>query len=107
MLTKRPRGTNDFLPEDTAKWQYLEKLLREICQQFGYAELRTPIFEETALFLRGVGDTTDIVQKEMYTFEDSGGRSLTLRPENTASAVQAFCWSTTSSLVLYGADVSL
>ncbi len=52
MLTKRPRGTNDFLPEDTAKWQYLEKLLREICQQFGYAELRTPIFEETALFLR-------------------------------------------------------
>ncbi len=90
MLTKRPRGTNDFLPEDTAKWQYLEKLLREICQQFGYAELRTPIFEETALFLRGVGDTTDIVQKEMYTFEDSGGRSLTLRPENTASAVRAY-----------------
>lgn len=90
MLTKRPRGTNDFLPEDTAKWQYIEKLLREICQQFGYAELRTPIFEETALFLRGVGDTTDIVQKEMYTFEDTGGRSLTLRPENTASAVRAY-----------------
>lgn len=90
MLTKRPRGTNDFLPEDTAKWQYIEKLLREICCQFGYAELRTPIFEETALFLRGVGDTTDIVQKEMYTFEDTGGRSLTLRPENTASAVRAY-----------------
>ncbi len=90
MLTKRPRGTNDFLPEDTAKWQYIEKLLREICHQFGYAELRTPIFEETALFLRGVGDTTDIVQKEMYTFEDTGGRSLTLRPENTASAVRAY-----------------
>ncbi len=90
MLTKRPRGTNDFLPEDTAKWQYIEKLLREICRQFGYAELRTPIFEETALFLRGVGDTTDIVQKEMYTFEDTGGRSLTLRPENTASAVRAY-----------------
>ncbi len=90
MLTKRPRGTNDFLPEDTAKWQYVEKLLREICQQFGYAELRTPIFEETALFLRGVGDTTDIVQKEMYTFEDAGGRSITLRPENTASAVRAY-----------------
>ena len=90
MLTKRPRGTNDFLPEDTAKWQYIEKLLREICRQFGYAELRTPIFEETALFLRGVGDTTDIVQKEMHTFEDTGGRSLTLRPENTASAVRAY-----------------
>lgn len=90
MLTKRPRGTNDFLPEDTAKWQYVERLLREICQQFGYAELRTPIFEETALFLRGVGDTTDIVQKEMYTFEDASGRSLTLRPENTASAVRAY-----------------
>ena len=65
-------------------------MLREICRQFGYAELRTPIFEETALFLRGVGDTTDIVQKEMYTFEDTGGRSLTLRPENTASAVRAY-----------------
>lgn len=90
MLTKRPRGTNDFLPEDTAKWQYLENMLRGICRQFGYAELRTPIFEETALFLRGVGDTTDIVQKEMYTFEDAGGRSLTLRPENTASAVRAY-----------------
>lgn len=90
MLTKRPRGTNDFLPEQTAKWQYVEKMLRELCHQFGYAELRTPIFEETALFLRGVGDTTDIVQKEMYTFEDAGGRSLTLRPENTASAVRAY-----------------
>lgn len=90
MLTKRPRGTNDFLPDETAKWQYVENMLREICRQFGYAELRTPIFEETALFLRGVGDTTDIVQKEMYTFEDTGGRSLTLRPENTASAVRAY-----------------
>ena len=89
MLTKRPRGTNDFLPEDTAKWQYIEKLLREICRQFGYAELRTPIFEETALFLRGVGDTTDIVQKEMYTFEDTGGPSLTLRPHNKTKAVRA------------------
>lgn len=90
MLTKRPRGTNDFLPEDTAKWQYVENMLRELCHQFGYEELRTPIFEETELFLRGVGDTTDIVQKEMYTFEDAGGRSVTLRPENTASAVRAY-----------------
>lgn len=90
MLTKRPRGTNDFLPEDTCKWQYVENLLREICHEFGYEEIRTPIFEETELFLRGVGDTTDIVQKEMYTFEDAGGRSVTLRPENTASAVRAY-----------------
>ncbi len=90
MLTKRPRGTNDFLPEDTGKWQYVEALLRELCHEFGYEEIRTPIFEETELFLRGVGDTTDIVQKEMYTFEDAGGRSVTLRPENTASAVRAY-----------------
>ncbi len=90
MLTKRPRGTNDFLPEDTVKWQYVENMLRELCRQFGYEELRTPIFEETELFQRGVGDTTDIVQKEMYTFEDAGGRSVTLRPENTASAVRAY-----------------
>lgn len=90
MLTKRPRGTNDFLPEDTVKWQYVENMLRELCRQFGYEELRTPIFEETELFLRGVGDTTDIVQKEMYSFEDAGGRSVTLRPENTASAVRAY-----------------
>lgn len=90
MLTKRPRGTNDFLPEDTCKWQYVENLLRELCHEFGYEEIRTPIFEETELFLRGVGDTTDIVQKEMYTFEDAGGRSVTLRPENTASAVRAY-----------------
>lgn len=90
MLTKRPRGTNDFLPAETAKWQYVENLLRGLCREFGYEELRTPIFEETELFLRGVGDTTDIVQKEMYTFEDAGGRSITLRPENTASAVRAY-----------------
>lgn len=90
MLTKRPRGTNDFLPADTAKWQYVEDMLRRICREFGYEEIRTPIFEDTALFLRGVGDTTDIVQKEMYTFEDAGGRSITLRPENTASAVRAY-----------------
>ena len=89
-MTKRPRGTNDFLPAETAKWQYVEGLLRRLCREFGYEELRTPIFEETELFLRGVGDTTDIVQKEMYTFEDAGGRSITLRPENTASAVRAY-----------------
>lgn len=90
MLVTRPRGTNDFLPGETEKWQYLESLLRDICARFGYEEIRTPIFEETDLFKRGVGDTTDIVQKEMYTFEDLGGRSLTLRPEGTASTARAY-----------------
>ena len=87
MVISRPRGTNDFLPDVTGKWQKLETMLRELCQQYGYKEIRTPIFEETELFSRGVGSTTDIVQKEMYTFNDHGGRSITLRPENTASAV--------------------
>lgn len=86
----RPRGTNDFLPKDTAKWHYLEGILRELCREFGYGEIRTPLFEDTNLFQRGVGDTTDIVQKEMYTFTDQGDRSLTLRPEGTASVVRAY-----------------
>ncbi len=90
MAITRPRGTNDFLPEETAKWQKIESMLRDLCQIFGFGEIRTPIFEETDLFCRGVGDTTDIVQKEMYTFNDQGGRSLTLRPENTASAARAY-----------------
>lgn len=89
-MINKPRGTSDFLPIDTAKWQYVEKILREVCSDFGYEEIRTPIFEETELFKRGVGDTTDIVQKEMYTFEDAGGRSITLRPENTAAVVRAY-----------------
>ena len=86
----RPRGTNDFLPQDTEKWHYLEHILRELCVEFGYGEIRTPLFEDTNLFQRGVGDTTDIVQKEMYTFTDQGDRSLTLRPEGTASVVRAY-----------------
>lgn len=86
----RPRGTNDFLPSETAKWQVIEAMLRQICYEFGYGEIRTPIFEETELFARGVGSTTDIVQKEMYTFTDQGERSLTLRPENTAGVVRAY-----------------
>ena len=90
MVISRPRGTNDFLPDVTGKWQKLETMLRELCQQYGYKEIRTPIFEETELFSRGVGSTTDIVQKEMYTFNDHGGRSITLRPENTASACRAY-----------------
>lgn len=90
MLTTRPRGTNDILGDAVRKWQYLEGVVREICREYGYGEIRTPIFEHTELFQRGVGDTTDIVEKEMYTFTDRGERSLTLRPEGTASAVRAF-----------------
>ncbi len=90
MSITRPKGTNDFLPIDTAKWQYIEKILRETAAAYGYEELRTPIFEATDLFLRGVGETTDIVNKEMYTFEDKGGRSITLRPEGTASTARAY-----------------
>ncbi len=90
MLTTRPRGTNDFLPQETEKWQLVEKILREICAEFDYHEIRIPIFEHTELFQRGVGETTDIVEKEMYTFEDRGKRSITLRPEGTASTVRAY-----------------
>src|SRR5690625_3554843 len=85
-----PRGTVDLLPEQTAKWQYIENMLRDISKQYNYGEIRTPLFEHTEVFQRGVGDTTDIVQKEMYTFEDRGGRSITLRPEGTASVVRSF-----------------
>ncbi|MGP7816866.1 histidine--tRNA ligase [Niallia sp. 01092] len=85
-----PRGTQDILPGEVEKWQYIEKKLREICERFQYNEIRTPVFEHTELFLRSVGDTTDIVQKEMYTFQDRGERSLTLRPEGTASVVRSF-----------------
>lgn len=90
MATTRPKGTNDFLPEDTVKWQYVENILRESAQKYGFEEIRTPIFESTELFLRGVGETTDIVNKEMYTFNDKGNRSITLRPEGTASTARAF-----------------
>lgn len=90
MLTTGPRGTKDILPEASGFWQYVEKTAREVCNLFGYREIRTPIFEHTELFLRGIGETTDIVEKEMYTFTDRGGRSITLRPENTAAVVRAF-----------------
>jgi len=85
-----PRGTQDILPGDVEKWQLIEKKAREICSNYLYKEIRTPIFEQTELFQRSVGDTTDIVQKEMYTFEDRGGRSLTLRPEGTAAVVRSY-----------------
>ena len=90
MLTKAPKGTKDVLPSESGRWQYIESEARDICARFGYREIRTPVFEHTELFLRGVGDTTDIVQKEMYTFEDKGGRSITLKPEGTAGVVRAF-----------------
>lgn len=85
-----PRGTQDILPGEVEKWQLIEETARKICAKFQYKEIRTPIFEHTELFLRSVGDTTDIVQKEMYTFEDRGERSLTLRPEGTAAVVRSF-----------------
>ncbi|MCL1963806.1 MAG: histidine--tRNA ligase [Firmicutes bacterium] len=89
MLTQAPRGTKDVLPRESYRWQRVEAICREVAARAGYLEIRTPVFEHTELFLRGVGDTTDIVQKEMYTFEDKGGRSLTLKPEGTAGAVRA------------------
>lgn len=90
MLTQAPKGTQDVLPKDSWRWQKIEQSMRDICARAGYREIRTPIFEHTELFQRGVGDTTDVVQKEMYTFDDKGGRSITLKPEGTAGAVRAF-----------------
>ncbi len=85
-----PRGTQDILPGESEKWQYLEQKFIELCSRYNYKEIRTPIFEHTEVFQRGVGDTTDIVQKEMYTFTDRGDRQLTLRPEGTASVARAY-----------------
>ncbi len=90
MLTQAPRGTRDVLPTDSYRWQYVEDKMRHAAAEAGYREVRTPVFEHTELFLRGVGDTTDIVQKEMYTFKDKGDRSITLKPEGTAGAARAF-----------------
>ena len=90
MLTSAPRGTKDILPVSVGAWRYVEQIMREICKDFDYLEIRTPIFEHTELFNRGIGDTTDVVEKEMYTFLDKGKRSITLRPENTASVVRAY-----------------
>ncbi len=90
MLTNAPRGTKDILPDSVGSWNYVEQKIRDICARFGYEEIRTPMFEHTELFHRGIGEGTDVVDKEMYTFTDRGGRSVTLRPENTASAVRAY-----------------
>ena len=88
-MIQKPRGTFDILPSDTPLWQYIEKTARDTAANFGYGEIRTPTFESTELFQRGVGDTTDVVQKEMYTFTDRENRSFTLRPEGTASVARA------------------
>ncbi|WP_199617295.1 histidine--tRNA ligase [Paenibacillus alkalitolerans] len=90
MAFQKPKGTQDLLPGTVERWQFLESKAREVCRRFMYGEIRTPIFEATELFQRGVGETTDIVEKEMYTFEDKGGRSMTLRPEGTAGVVRAY-----------------
>ena len=87
---KAPRGTQDILPNETPRWQYIESKLREICALYDFREVRTPTFEETELFSKQTGETTDIVTKEMYTFTDRGGRSLTLRPEGTPAAARAY-----------------
>lgn len=90
MLTKAPKGTRDILPNEVYKWYFVQEKFREIAGRFGFKEIRIPVFEHTELFQRGVGDTTDIVQKEMYTFNDKGGRSITLRPEGTAGVVRSY-----------------
>ncbi len=89
-MIRAPRGTNDILPPESHRWIYLETLLRNLSEIYNFEEVRTPMFEHTELFFRTVGETTDIVQKEMYTFQDKGGRDLTLRPEGTAPVVRAF-----------------
>lgn len=90
MRYSAPRGTADILPKETPRWQYVENKFRETCRLYGYNELRTPTFEETELFARSIGEHTDIVGKEMYTFLDRGGRSITLRAEGTAPVVRAY-----------------
>lgn len=90
MLTSAPKGTKDILPSQVYKWHYVEKAFADLCGRYGFSEIRTPSFEHTELFARGVGDTTDIVQKEMYTFEDYGKRSITLKPEGTSPVARAF-----------------
>ena len=89
-MYRAPRGTADILPEEQAYWRYIEEKVAYICQLYGYERIETPIFEETQLFVKGTGDTTDIVQKEMYTFDDRSGNSLTLKPEGTPGVCRAY-----------------
>lgn len=89
-MLQKPKGTKDILPVEIYKWQYIESKVKNIFENYGFKEIRVPVFENTELFERGVGDTTDVVQKEMYTFDDKGGRSITLRPEGTAGVVRSY-----------------
>ncbi len=89
LVAEAIKGTQDALPKESYKWNYIESVTRDVASQFDFKEIRTPVFEKTELFQRGVGDTTDVVQKEMYTFDDKGGRSITLRPEGTAGAMRS------------------
>ncbi len=89
VITKKIKGTEDVLPKQSYRWQFVENIMREEAANFGFKEIRTPVFEHTELFARGVGQTTDVVQKEMYTFDTKGGESVTLRPEGTAGAARA------------------
>ena len=89
LITKKIKGTEDVLPRQSYRWQFIENIMREESRAYGFKELRTPVFEHTELFARGVGQTTDVVQKEMYTFDTKGGESVTLRPEGTAGAARA------------------
>ena len=88
-IIKAIKGTCDVIPDDSYKWQYVEQTMLNTASLYGYREIRIPVFEHTEVFSRGVGDTTDVVQKEMYTFDDKGGRSITLRPEFTAGVVRS------------------
>ena len=90
LITKKIKGTEDVLPKQSYRWQFIENVMREEARIYGFKEIRTPVFEHTELFARGVGQTTDVVQKEMYTFLDKGGRSITLRPEGTAGVIRAY-----------------
>lgn len=90
MLTNAPKGTKDMMPDQAYKWHYIEEAFAEICRKYGFSEIRTPVFEHTELFQRGVGNTTDIVQKEMYSFKDYGDRNITLKPEGTSPVVRAY-----------------
>ena len=89
LITKAPKGTRDIIPGESEKWTMVENVMANEAELNGFSEIRTPVFEHTELFLRSVGDTTDVVEKQMYTFNDKGGRSITLRPEGTASAVRS------------------
>ena len=88
-INRAIKGTADVLPNESYRWQYVEKVMLDTARLFGYREIRVPVFEHTEVFSRNVGDTTDVVQKEMYTFDDKGGRSITLRPELTAGVARS------------------